>query len=200
MKSPSVSSGMTARSASPGVSAAATSSVVSPKSTSSLEATTTKVSRDESKAASNSRPVSTVPVNGRIGAPGVGIHGRPLSGAQSNPPAYATPMGPPVALTRTAFPIPPAQLVPPLAHHASLPPGIHPQPSPRPAPIPQAPTQQPGFYVPVYPVYAYPVAPPAAQPVAPGPWILGYCPPQGTVHVPTQATITGASGMRHVNW
>lgn len=199
VKSARASSGTAVHSTSPGSLAAAASSVASSKSTSS-EVTGSKVSRDKGKPASNSRSVSAGPVsvNGRVVAPGVGIHRRSLSGAQNHPPVYNVPPGPSGLPAGTVFTVPPAQLAPPL--HAPFPPGIHPQPQPRSAPIAGVPAQQPGFYVPVYPVYAYPVAPPVAQPLAQGPWMLGYRPPQGTVHVPTQATITGVSGMRHINW
>lgn len=202
LKSPSFPSGMAARSVSPGALAAMAPPVASSKSTSSLEVTASKASRDKGKPASNSRPVSAGPVsvNGWAGMSGVSMHGRSPSGARNNLPTYTVPSGLSVAPARASFPIPPAQLVPPPVPHAPLPPGIHPQPPPRSAPIVRVPAQQPGFYGPVYPVYPYPVAPPIAQPVPQGPWMLGYRPPQGTVHIPTQATITGVSGMRHVNW
>lgn len=202
VKSASFPSGMAARSVSPAALAPAAPPMASSKSTSSSEVTASKTSRDKGKPASNSRPVSAglVSVDGRVGMSGPGMHGWSPSGARNNLPTYTVPSGLSVTPAKTSFPVPPTQLAPPLVPYTPLPPGVHPLPPTRSAPIVRVPTQQPGFYGPVYPVYPYPVAPPIVQPVPQGPWMLGYRPPQGAVHIPTQATITGVSGMRHVNW
>lgn len=202
MKSANLPSGIAARSVSPAALAPAAPPVASSKSTSFLEVTASKTSRDKGKPSSNSRPVSAglVSVDGQVGMSGPGMHGLSPSGARSNLPTYTVPLGLSVTPPKTSFPVPPAQLAPPLVPYAPLPPSIHPQPPTRSAPIVRVPTQQPGFYGPVYPVYPYPVASPIVQPVPQGPWMLGYRPPQGAVHIPTPATITGVSGMRHVNW